>query len=162
MAKAWWGALALAALALVAAGCGGSGRSSPAGTAAVTETQGASAAESEEEEEEEEEEQAATPAEAIEEIGETRELLERALGKLRAGDAANAEELAGDAYLEHFEHVERLLGERDKELMEDLEKTISTTIRKKIKAGASVAEVERLVSSAKQGLARAEKLLESG
>ena len=52
----------------------------------------------------------------------------------RAGDAEAAAETVGDAYLEHFEHVEAPLGDRDHELMEEIEHALATEIRDAIKA----------------------------
>ena len=107
----------------------------------------------------EREEASATPAEAVREIQEVRELLAEAVEEYRAGDAQEAERLVGDAYLEHFEHVEGPLGERDHDLMEELEVLIATTIRRKIEQGAPEAEVERLVADANEKLDEAERAL---
>ena len=109
--------------------------------------------------EDEREEAAATPAEAVREIQEVRKLLAQALDEYRGGDAQEAERLVGDAYLEHFEHVEGPLGERDHDLMEELEVLIATTIREKIEQGAPEAEVERLVADANEKLDEAERAL---
>ena len=101
--------LLLATVALgVAAGCGGSDES---------------------------EEESTTPAEAVVEIGEVKKLLGTAVDQVRGGDAETAEETVGDAYLEHFEHVEGPLGLKDHEFMEELEEAISTDLRKDIKDG---------------------------
>jgi hypothetical protein len=129
-------ALALSLVALITVGCGGNG-----------------------EEGEAEQKGAATPAEAVEEVGQVRKLLAEGLAAYRDGDADRAETLVGDAYLEHFEHVEHPLEERDPELMEELEVLISTTIRNAIKGGAAVGEVERLVEDANAKLNTAERLL---
>jgi hypothetical protein len=95
----------------------------------------------------------------VAEIAAVRRLLDEAVAKYEDGDAKAAERLVGDAYLEHFEEVEHPLEERDAELMESLEKTISTTIRERIKSGAPVGEVAALVEQAKRQLAGAEELL---
>jgi hypothetical protein len=158
MLRFWLAIAALAGLLLVAAGCGGSDEPSSDGAAATTTATG----DEESEEEESEEEESATPAEAVAEIGEVRELLDDALADYRAGERADAEETVGDAYLEHFEHVEGPLEERDRELMEELEQLISATIRSRMKDGAPAGEVERLVAEAKAKLDEAERLLESG
>ena len=121
----------LAGLTLVAAGCGGSER----------------------------DEESATPTQAIAEIGKVRRLLDSALAKYRAGKAEQAEQLVGDAYLEHFEHVEGPLEDADEDLMEDLEETIATELRDKIKAGAPVDEVAELVEHAKEHLDEAQGVL---
>jgi hypothetical protein len=131
--------LALSLLVLLFAACGGNGGDG-----------------------EEQAEEAATPAEAVNEIGEVRTLLADAVDAYRDGEAERAEELVGDAYLEHFEHVEHPLEERDRELMEELEVLISTTIRNAIKDDAPVGEVERLVGEANAKLDEAERVLEEG
>src|SRR5438093_8443403 len=121
----------LLGLALVAAGCGGSN----------------------------ENEESLTPTQAIVEIDKVRRLLDSALARYRAGDEKRADELVGNAYLEHFEHVEGPLEDADEDLMQDLEQTIATELREKIKAGASVNEVADLVEHAKDHLDEAEGLL---
>ena len=133
-------ALVLSLLALAGGACGGAGTDA----------------------EDEPEEAAATPGEAVREIEEVRAQLARALEEYRAGDREQAERLVGDAYLEHFEHVEHPLGERDHELMEELEVLISTTIREKIDQGAPPKEVERLVADANEKLDEAERVLREG
>src|SRR5215212_10045579 len=124
--------LVAATLALAAAGCGGDGS----------------------------EEESATPAEAVSEIREIKTMLAAAVGQVRSGDADAAEETVGDAYLEHFEAVEDPLGERDHELMEDLEEAISTDLRNDIKAGKSADEIETKVEEIDSDLDRAVELLQ--
>ena len=106
-------------------------------------------------------EEAASPQEAIAEIGETRSGLDAALAVYRKGDAAEAERLVGDAYLQHFELVEPPLEERDEELTEELEVLIRETVRDAISGGEPVKRVERLVEEANEGLDEAERALES-
>ena len=101
-----------------------------------------------------------TPAAAAAEIDTIKSMLDDALAKYADGDAEAAEELVGDAYLEHFEEVEHPLEEADEELMEDLEHTISTEIRAKLKDGAPAAEVERLIVATKADLDRAKGALQ--
>ncbi len=110
---------------------------------------GSSASESESDEE------SATPTEAIAEIATIKTMLDRARTQYRAGDSEAAEGTVGDAYLEHFEAVEDPLGERDHELMEDLEHRISTEIRDEMKEGAAQARVSRLIDEASRDLDRA-------
>jgi high-affinity iron transporter len=124
----------LATVALGATGCGGSDES---------------------------EEDPATPAEAVTEIGELKTLLATAVDQVRAGDAVTAEQTVGDAYLEHFEPVEEPLGERDKDLMEELEEAISTTLREEIKDGRSVEVIEATVEEIDTNLDKAVELLQS-
>src|SRR5215212_9866541 len=119
--------LVAATLALAAAGCGGDGS----------------------------EEESATPAEAVSEIREIKTMLAAAVGQVRSGDADAAEETVGDAYLEHFEKVEGPLGERDHDLMEELEEAISTDLRREIKAGKAVDEIESAVDEIEDDLERA-------
>ena len=125
--------LLLAALALAVAGCGGNDES---------------------------EEESATPAEAVTEIEEIKTMLATAVDQVRAGDADAAEETVGDAYLEHFEHVEHPLGEEDHELMEELEEAISTDLRNDIKDGKSADEIEAAVAEINTDLDRAVELLQ--
>ena len=111
---------------------------------------------------EESSEEDLSPAAAATEIDRIKSMLDDALAKYVDGDAEAAEEIVGDAYLEHFEKVEHPLEEIDEELMEDLEGKISTEIRDKIKDGAPAAEVEQLIEHKKTDLDRAKtKLQES-
>jgi exonuclease VII small subunit len=126
----------IAATALVAA-CGGDSKSS-----------------------EESEERSATPAEAVERIGNVETALDDALAKYQSGDKKSADRVVGDAYLEQFEHVEGPLEKVDHELNEELEDGIREELRGKIKAGAPAAEVEALVSELKTKLNKAEAALQ--
>jgi hypothetical protein len=125
--------LLIAAVILVAAGCGGSDES---------------------------EEGSATPAEAVEEIGEIKTLLATAVDQVRSGDAEAAETTVGDAYLEHFESVEDPLGERDHDLMEELEEAISTDLRNDIKDGQNADAIEAKVDEIEADLDKAVELLQ--
>jgi hypothetical protein len=125
--------LALAALLFAVAGCGGS---------------------------EESDDESATPAEAVAEIDEIKTMLATAVDQVRNGDADAAEETVGDAYLEHFEHVEGPLGERDHELMEELEEAISTDLRNEIKDGKSADEIQTEVDSITTDLDQAVAVLQ--
>lgn len=107
----------------------------------------------------EEAEHAATPAKAIVEIGLVRQGLAAGLAAYKQGDAEKADEVIGNAYLEHFELVEGPLGERDDELNEELEELIREELRDEVKAGADAAEVEALVAEANQELDKAERTL---
>jgi hypothetical protein len=108
-----------------------------------------------------EEQKAATPRQAIVQIDEVRSGLSAGLSAYARGDAEKAEQLVGDAYLEHFELVEAPLEERDEELNEELEELISTEIRVAMKDGAKAARVEALVEEAQDALTEAEKALRS-
>jgi hypothetical protein len=107
------------------------------------------------------EEDAATPAEAVAEIKEIKTLLATAVVQVRAGDADTAEETVGDAYLEHFEHVEAPLGDRDHDLMEELEEAISTNLRSDIEDGKSADEIATRVDEIDANLDKAVKVLQS-
>jgi hypothetical protein len=127
----------LAALAL-AAGCGDSDSSTTA---------------------KEEAEASASPQRAIQEIARVRIGLAAGLAAYHRGNPEKAEELVGNAYLEHFEVVEHPLEERDEELNEELEELISTEIRQEIKNGEEAARVEELIAEANRELDQAEKAL---
>ena len=101
-------------------------------------------------------EEQSTPAVAVEEIGETETALDNAVTQLRAGDRKQAEETVAEAYLQHFEKVEGPLEKADPELNEELEEAISGELREKIRSGASVREVTKLVADIKDDLATAE------
>ena len=107
------------------------------------------------------EEDSATPAEAVAEIGEIKTLLATAVVQVRAGDFEAAEETVGDAYVDHFESVEAPLGERDQDLMEELEEAISTSLRNEIKDGKSADEIQTTVDAIDANLEKAVELLQS-
>jgi hypothetical protein len=104
-------------------------------------------------------EESTTPAEAVTEIGEIKTMLATAVAQVRAGDADAAEETVGDAYLEHYEHVEGPLGERDHDLMEEIEEAVATELRDKIKDRAPADEVAALVSEIEADIAKGEAAL---
>jgi hypothetical protein len=107
------------------------------------------------------EEDPATPAEAVTEIREIKTLLSTAVDQVRSGDFETAEETVGDAYLEHFESVEDPLGERDHDLMEELEEAISTNLREDIRDGKSADEIETAVDAIDADLDKAVEILQS-
>jgi hypothetical protein len=107
-----------------------------------------------------EQEAQATPAQARAEIGEVRTALDQAVAALKDGDAAKAEQLVSEGYLQHFEKVEGPLGAVDHELNEKLEETIREELRDKIKSGGSAVEVEKMVTDIKADLATAEQKLQ--
>ena len=109
--------------------------------------------------EKEEHEAAVTPQKAIAEIAFVRAGLAAGLAAYKQGDAEKADELIGDAYLEHFELVEGPLEERDEELNEELEELIREEIRGEIKDGIKASDVAALVAEANAGLSDAEKAL---
>lgn len=101
----------------------------------------------------------ATPQQAVAEIDKTRRGIETAAAAYAGGDKAKADTEAGNAYLEHFEHVEGPLGKLDEELNEKIEEALRDELRAKIKAGAPQAEVAKLVETIKADLAKAEAKL---
>ena len=105
------------------------------------------------------EEAAVSPQQAIAEIALVRQGMDEGLAAYEAGDTAQAEQLVGDAYLEHFELVEPPLEEVDEELNEELEVLIRETLRDAIVAGEPVSQVEKLVMQANKGLDEAEAAL---
>jgi DNA anti-recombination protein RmuC len=96
-----------------------------------------------------------TPAQAVVEIGLTRQALDDGVAALRDGDRATAEDTVAEGYLQHFEKVEGPLKDVDEELSEEIEETINQEIRDKIKNGASVEEVAGVVNETKANLAKA-------
>jgi hypothetical protein len=128
---------ALAAAGLLAAGCGDDDSSATA----------------------EEEHAAVTPQKAVAEIAAVRTGLAAGLAAYRQGNAAKADQLVGDAYLEHFELVEVPLEQRDEELNEELEELIREELRQEIKAGAKQSQVAQLVKEANRELDEAEEAL---
>ena len=101
----------------------------------------------------------ATPAKAIDEIGETSAGLDQALAQLRDGDAKAAKETVAETYLQHFEEVEGPLEKVDPKLMEKLEDGISGDLRADI-GKASVNEISAQVKRLKADLATAKSKLE--
>jgi high-affinity iron transporter len=101
----------------------------------------------------------ATPAEAIEHIGNVRTGLDDALARYMAGEKKTADKLVGDAYLKDFEEVEGPLDKVDHELNEELEDGIREELRGKIQAGAPVGEVSKLVTELQAKLDKAETAL---
>ena len=97
----------------------------------------------------------ATPQQAVGEIGQVKAMLRQALVRYQKGDRKGADQLVGDAYLEHFELVEGPLEERDHELTERLEEQIREELREKIRRGASLAQVRALVGQIQTGLDQA-------
>ena len=102
---------------------------------------------------------AASASEARSEAAATRVSLQKALAQVKAGDRKAADNTVSEGYLQHFEDVEGPLDKVDHELNEKLEDGIKGDLRGKIKSGASVAEVERLIASLDADLKTAEAKL---
>ena len=101
----------------------------------------------------------ASTSEARAQAAATRASLRKALGQVKAGDRKAAGDTVSEGYLQHFEDVEAPLDKVDHELNEKLEDTLKRGLRDKIKSGAAVAEVERLIASLDADLATAERKL---
>src|SRR3954447_16220085 len=102
-----------------------------------------------------ESEASASPAQAIKEIAAVRVALAQAAGQVKAGHKSAADNTVSEAYLQHFEKVEGPLEERDHELNEELEESISQELRDKIKT-ASASDVEAFVVEIEGDLTTAE------
>ncbi|MEP6954704.1 MAG: hypothetical protein ABI950_11655 [Solirubrobacteraceae bacterium] len=89
----------------------------------------------------------------------TRQALRTALTQVKSGDRKAADDAVSEGYLQHFEDVEGPLDKVDPELNEKLEDTIKGDLREKIKSGASVAEIARLIAAVDADLATAERKL---
>ena len=101
----------------------------------------------------------ASASEARTEAAATRTSLQKALAEVKAGDRKAADNTVSEGYLQHFEDVEGPLDKVDHQLKEKLEDTIRGGLREKIKSGAPVAEVERLIASLDADLKTAEAKL---
>jgi hypothetical protein len=104
-------------------------------------------------------EQGSTPDRALAEIANVRTSLDEAVAAVKRGDAKQADEILADGYVEHFEQVEGPLGKVDHELNEELEETLATTLREKVKKGAAAAEVQAVVDDINADLDTAESKL---
>jgi hypothetical protein len=133
----------LALLALGVAACGGSSDSTASDEPSAAATT------------EEAEHENATPEEAREELAEIRTILADAVEQYKAGEAEAAEQAVGDAYLEHYEEVEGPLGDRNHDLMEELEEQISTDLRQAMKDGKSDEEIDALLAEITTNLDKA-------
>jgi hypothetical protein len=100
-----------------------------------------------------------TPQEARAEVAKTRAALDQAVKTYTGGDHAAAEKQVGDAYLEHFEHVEGQLGKVNERLNEELEEQLSQDLRAKMKANAPDREIEALAAEIRSELDSAEAAL---
>ena len=85
------------------------------------------------------------------------DLLERVGERYRAGDRAEAAELAATAYLDNYEHLEDEVDAADHELNETLERLLGTELRARIRARARPSEIDALLRRASTLLARAKR-----
>ena len=127
----------LAALAVGVAGCGSDSESSDEATT----------------------EESSSTAEALEQVEAIPGLLDEAVTTYRSGDHDAAADAVGDIYLEHYEDVEGPLGERNHDLMEEIEEQISTELRQAMETGEPESEIDALVAKIKTNLEQAEKEL---
>ncbi len=104
-------------------------------------------------------EESSTPVEALAEIATIRTLLDQAVTQYESGDQEGAADAVGDIYLEHYEHVEGPLGDANHDLMEEIEKQLSTELRTAMQNGATASEVESLVAEINTELDRAQEAL---
>lgn len=98
-------------------------------------------------------------AEALEQVQAIPALLDDAVATYKSGDHEAAAEAVGDVYLEHYEDVEGPLGDRNHDLMEELEEQISTELRQAMEGGRPEAEIDGLVAEIKTNLEQAEREL---
>ena len=93
------------------------------------------------------------------EIGRTRAALRAALATYTTGDATAASDQVAEAYVSHFEDVERPLGKKDPELKERLEHAISGELRAHMKAHRPARTIAREVAAIVTDLSEAEAAL---
>ena len=137
----------LGALAVGVTGCGGSDADSSDEVTTAEEDKVTTAEES------------GSAAEALEQVKAIPPLLDEAVTTYKAGDHGAAADAVGDVYLEHYEDVEGPLGERNHDLMEEIEEQISTELRQAMESGKPDAEVDSLVAEIKTNLEQAEREL---
>jgi len=130
----------LGVCAVGVAGCGGSDSESSEGTPP-------------------EEEHSSSSAEALEQVRAIPALLDEAVTTYKSGDRNSAADAVGDVYLEHYEDVEGPLGERNHDLMEEIEEQISTELRNDMRTGKPESEIDALVADIKSNLQQAEQEL---
>ena len=87
-----------------------------------------------------------------------REMTQHAMDEYAAGKNDEAYELAANAYLEGFEHLEGPLLTKDRELVETLE-TQFKALRDQIRAGAPAADVQSVAAAIGENMDKVEALL---
>jgi hypothetical protein len=93
------------------------------------------------------------------EIGKTRAALRAALATYRTGDTTAASDQVAEAYVSHFEDVEGPLGQKDPDLKERLEASISGGLRAHMKAHRPVRTIASEVGAIVAALDKAEAAL---
>ena len=87
------------------------------------------------------------PEEIVEHI---EELLDEIEAAYAAGDAAEASELAAEAYLENYEVIEADVIELAPEVNEELEPLLGAELRRQMEEGASEQEISEMIARAKE------------
>lgn len=95
------------------------------------------------------------PGEARRYFGNIDTLLGQVVEAHERGNAGEAAELAAEAYLENYEHLESEVMEEDPELNEELEGLLGTRLRRRIRQGIPQEELEEMVEEARALLDRA-------
>jgi hypothetical protein len=83
-------------------------------------------------------------------------LLDETVAAHEEGDTEQAAELAGEAYLENFEHLEHDLEEANEQLNEELEEKLGPPFRQAIQEGMSQEELESRVGEIRSLLEQAQ------
>lgn len=92
------------------------------------------------------------PAEVVREI---ERLLDQMLATYREGRVEEAAKIAATAYLDHYEAIEAAVIARAPAVNAELEPLLAALLRKRMREGAAVAEIETLVGQARQLLTQA-------
>ncbi|MEA2170955.1 MAG: hypothetical protein QOF76_4255 [Solirubrobacteraceae bacterium] len=96
---------------------------------------------------------------ALAELGNVRAALDEARKTFDDGDFKQASIQVGDAYLNHYENVEKPLSQVDNALMLKIEKEIRETLRGEVSAGTPQPEVHKLFDQVSADLDTAEAKL---
>ncbi len=99
-----------------------------------------------------------TPAEGVDELHVSRDLVAEAVDLYEQGKADAAYEAALSAYLDHFEYVEIPLRIRDERLTLEVEEDFAT-LRALIESGAPADDVQAVATEVRRGLDRVERTL---
>ena len=99
--------------------------------------------------------------EPIKVIAEIRNILNQTIQEYRQQNYNEAKTLAISAYLDNFEYIENLLGEKDKSLMQNIEVMLREQLRQMIQNKVSSEELQQHIDKINSNLDQAEKLLSS-
>jgi high-affinity iron transporter len=89
-----------------------------------------------------------------------RNLLDKSITELNAGNYTGASELVDIAYIDNYEYIEDPLEELDSELMEETEVMIREDLASAIEDNKSLEEITTLHNNIKSNLDTAEKLFQ--